>query len=126
VWRFSVEVVMQLPEDVDSADTDRSVTFGEFYRRELKGQVRRATLILGSDDAANDVVHDAMVEVYRRWDDLASPGAYVNRAVLNGCRDVGRRSSALRRLLPRLRSSDDSRRPADQPVARACRPSADP
>lgn len=77
-------------------------TFAEFYGRELPGQVRRAALILGSAEQGADVVHDAMVEVYRRWDTLVSPGGYLNRAVLNGCRDIGRRRSTANRLLHRL------------------------
>ena len=76
--------------------------FEGFYRRELGGQVRRAALIVGSDELANDIVHDAMVEVYRRWDQLDTPGAYLNRAVLNGCRESARRASVQQRLLPRM------------------------
>jgi RNA polymerase sigma factor (sigma-70 family) len=77
-------------------------TFSDFYRAELDGQVRRAGLMLGSSAAANDVVHDAFIQIYRRWDEIAEPGPYLNRAVLNGCRDVGRRRSREMRLLPRL------------------------
>ena len=76
--------------------------FGEFYRRELDGQVRRAALMVGSDELANDVVHDAFVAVYRRWDSLNEPGPYLNVAVLNGCRGIHRRRSRYQRLVPRL------------------------
>ncbi|MDQ3544562.1 MAG: hypothetical protein M3431_11975, partial [Actinomycetota bacterium] len=76
--------------------------FGEFYRRELDAQVRRAALLLGSDELANDVVHDAFAAVYRRWDSLDEPGPYLNVAVLNGCRGIHRRRSRDVRLLPRL------------------------
>ena len=76
--------------------------FGEFYRRELDGQVRRAALLLGSGELANDVVHDAFVAMFRRWDSLAEPGPYLNIAVLNGCRGFHRRRSRYERLVPRL------------------------
>ena len=76
--------------------------FGEFYRRELDGQVRRAALLLGSGELANDVVHDAFVAMFRRWDSLAEPGPYLNVAVLNGCRGFHRRRSRYERLVPRL------------------------
>lgn len=76
--------------------------FTTFYRSEFDGQVRRAWLVTGSAEAAHDVVHDAMIEVYTRWDSLVSPGAYLNRAVLNGCHQIDRRAIAQRRLLPRL------------------------
>jgi len=65
--------------------------FAEFYHREMAGQVRRAALLTGSPESAHDVVHDAFVEVFRRWDTVAMPGAYLNRAVLNRCRDLARR-----------------------------------
>lgn len=80
--------------------------FATFYRRELTRQVQRAALILGSASQANDVVHDAMIEVYRRWATIDRPEAYLARSVLNGCRSVGRRSSVARRALPRLVDRD--------------------
>jgi RNA polymerase sigma factor (sigma-70 family) len=78
------------------------VAFGEFYRLELDAQVRRAVLLLGSNDLANDVVQEAFVAVYRRWDVLDDPGPYLHMAVLNGCRGIHRQRSRQRRLLPRL------------------------
>lgn len=78
------------------------VAFADFYRLELEGQVRRAVLLLGSNDIANDVVHEAFVNVYRRWDTLDDPGPYLHMSVLNGCRGIHRQRSRQRRLLPRL------------------------
>ncbi|MEZ5376346.1 MAG: sigma-70 family RNA polymerase sigma factor [Acidimicrobiales bacterium] len=79
--------------------------FEEFYRRELGRQVRRAALILGDDTAANDVVHDAFTTLFARWGSVTEPGPYLQRMVLNGCRDQARRTRRLRRLLPRLAAS---------------------
>jgi len=86
------------------------VGFPDFYRAELAGQVRRAFLMLGDNEQANDVVSEAMAGVYRNWGALDTPGAYLNRAVLNGCRDVGRRRASSRRLLQRMT-------PVDAPAA---------
>lgn len=61
--------------------------FTAFYRAEHDGQVRRAALLIGSNDAANDIVQDALVEILRRWETISHHGSYLNRAVLNGCRD---------------------------------------
>lgn len=109
---FCVEEAMdtsrQRPMD-PALDDDRSslssvdAEFTTFYRAEHEPQVRRAALILGSGDAAHDVVHDALASMYRRWSTIDDPGPYLNRAVLNGCRDVARRRSAERRLVDRLR-----------------------
>lgn len=84
---------------------DASVGDGAFaalYRAEHERQVRRAFLLTGSNETANDVVHDAFVALHHRFDELDHPASYLNRAVLNGCRDVARRRRSTRRLLPRL------------------------
>jgi RNA polymerase sigma factor (sigma-70 family) len=52
--------------------------------------------LIGDRDAARDLVHDAFVDVYRRWDTMVDPGPYLNVAVLNRCRDHGRRATRRR------------------------------
>lgn len=79
-----------------------SESFGSFYSREYGAQVRRAVLLVGSNEAANDVVHDAFVRLYPRWGSVENPGGYLNRSVLNGARDHARRSEVRNRALPRL------------------------
>jgi RNA polymerase sigma factor (sigma-70 family) len=94
---------MVMSGDAESVEAQVGrVAFGDFYRLELDTQVRRAVLLLGSNDIANDVVHDAFVAVYRRWDTLDEPGPYLHTAVLNGCRGIHRQRSRQRRLLPRF------------------------
>jgi RNA polymerase sigma factor (sigma-70 family) len=88
-------------------------SFDDFYRSELDRQVRRAYLLIGSADLADDIVHDAMVGMYRRWSDIDQPAAYLNRAVLNGCRDVGRRAARQRRLMRRISERPDESTPRD-------------
>ncbi len=78
---------------------DTSGNFTTFYEGELAGQVRRATLLVGDCNDARDLVHDAFVEVYRRWDDLDAPGAYLNTVVLNRCRDRARRVARQNRVV---------------------------
>ena len=87
----------------------RGSDFSAFYRAEVGPQVRRATLLLGSDELANDVVHDAIVALYERWDRIAAPGPYLHRTVLNGCRAAARRAGRWRAVIPRL----GERGPAD-------------
>jgi RNA polymerase sigma factor (sigma-70 family) len=76
--------------------------FRAVYEREHAGQVRRAALLLRSTEQAHDVVHDAMVELYLRWDTIEQPGAYLSRVVLNRCRDATRRARVQRRSLSLL------------------------
>jgi RNA polymerase sigma factor (sigma-70 family) len=93
--------------DVSMGDSQKapSAAFEAFYVAELPGQVRRAYLLVGSDEAANDIVHEAMVSVYRDWHRIAQPGAYLNRAVLNGCREHHRRVQRSQRLVSRIAAS---------------------
>ncbi len=79
--------------------------FTDFYRRELAGQVRRAKLLTGSNEAAADLVHDAFTAVFRRWDTLDDPGPYVTRTVINACRDAARHTSTAVRVHRRLEAS---------------------
>lgn len=77
-------------------------SFSAFYAREFGLQVRRAALLLGSSEVAHDVVQAAFVGLYRSWGTLEHPGGYLNRSVLNGCRDVTRRRGVQARLVVRL------------------------
>lgn len=81
------------------------VAFEAFYDAEIDRQVRRAVLLLGSNDVANDVVHDAFIEVFKRWGDLDDPGPYLHQTVLNRCRGVHRSRSRLRTNASRLWSA---------------------
>ncbi len=87
--------------------------FRALYEREHEGQVRRAALLLRSTEQAQDVVHDAMVELYSRWDTIVEPGAYLNTAVLNRCRDAMRRTRVHRRSVSRMMDRAASPPPDD-------------
>ena len=98
--RSGVERVMAT---APPAEVAAPTSFETFYRAESPAQVRRAALLLGGDDAAaNDVVHDAFVALYQRWGTVADPGPYLNRSVLNACRDRARRHRRWQAVAPRL------------------------
>jgi RNA polymerase sigma factor (sigma-70 family) len=101
---------------MDSLSADvarRHEGFAAFYEAEVIGQVRSATLIVGSRTVAQDVVHDAFVALLDRWAELDEPGPYLQRTVVNGCRDVLRRRSVADRFARR------PARPADVPAVDA-------
>ena len=87
-------------------------TFAAFYGREYDRAVRLAWLLTGSLTAAEDVVQDAMTGVYRAFDRLDSPQAYLRRAVVNRAKSRGRADRrhreevALVEEQPRLDSAD--------------------
>lgn len=106
---------MASPDDgivMDTAEDARTV-FASFYEREFQPQYRRARLMVGSTSVAEDVVHEAFVAVWRRWETLTDPGPYLNRCVLNGARQRYRRRARQRDVVRRLRlrSSSDGDEP---------------
>ena len=78
--------------------------FADLYRDQHASQVRRASLILGSTESGEDVVHDAFVRLHARWAEVDEPGPYLSRMVLNGCRDQLRRQRRLQDRIPLLGS----------------------
>jgi RNA polymerase sigma-70 factor (sigma-E family) len=67
------------------------------YRAHALGLVRLAVLMVGDQQAAEDVVQDAFLGLYRRWSALKDPDralSYARSSVLNGCRMVLRSRSS--------------------------------
>ena len=77
------------------ADTaQRHVT--ALYQAHALALARLALVILGDHAAAEDVVQDAFLGLYRRWDSLDDTSAalgYLRTSVLNGCRTAIKRRS---------------------------------
>lgn len=67
------------------------------YRDRGPAMVKLAYLLIGSHPVAQDLVHDAFVEVARRWDTIADPPAYLRRAVVNRTNSTLRRWAVERR-----------------------------
>ena len=99
--------------NVDVEDVRPEAEFTRFFENEHRGQVRRAALMLGEVTIAEDVVHDAFAAVWQRWRTLNDPGSYLNRCVLNGCRDAASGRARSRRRFERLIASH---REVTQPV----------
>jgi len=59
------------------------------YAEHAVGLIRLGFIMLGDRGAAEDVVQDAFLGLYRNWDRLTDPAKalpYVRSSVLNGCR----------------------------------------
>ena len=86
------------------------------YEAHALGLVRLAVVMTGDQGSAEDIVQDAFLGLYRRWDhltDLPHPLAYLRASVLNGCR------TALRRRSRADRAHDLSEVPSESAEARA-------
>jgi RNA polymerase sigma-70 factor (sigma-E family) len=79
---------------------ERHVT--ALYEAHALSLARLALVMLGDAGAAEDVVQDAFLGLYRRWDHLIDPSAalgYLRASVLNGCRTAIRRRARPRVVL---------------------------
>ena len=75
-----------------AADPAEQVT--ALYEAHALGLLRLAVIMLGERQAAEDVVQDAFLGLFRRWDALHDHEralAYVRSSVFNGCRTVMRK-----------------------------------
>ncbi len=111
---------MRSPDpNVDVEDVRPEAEFSRFFEIEHRGQVRRAALMLGEVNVAEDVVHDAFAEVWQRWRVLTDPGSYLDRCVLNGCRDAASGRARSRHRFERMIASHrESTEPIE--VRRVC------
>ena len=77
--------------------------FAEFFEAQRDRLLRTFTVITGDRAEAEDIVQDAFVNVWQRWDRIAAlddPRAYLNRACLNGFLSRSRRAKvALRNAI---------------------------
>lgn len=88
-----------------------SVDFDELFESERDRLFRALCVLTGDRQEAEDLMQDAFVRVYERWDQVAStsdPCGYLYRTAMNGFRSHYRRSLlALRRQLPPRERRDE-------------------
>ena len=102
---MDVDPVTDMPAPPDLAGPPAGQVTA-LYHAHAAGLVRLAMLMLADQQAAEDVVQDAFLGLYRRWGTLSDPAkalVYVRSSVLNGCRTVLRKRS---RRLPAFREPD--------------------
>ena len=80
------------------------------YEAHALGLLKLAKIMLGDQAAAEDIVQDAFLGLYRRWDSLTDPSAapaYLRTSVLNGCRTAHRGRTRHDRALRLTPTSQD-------------------
>jgi RNA polymerase sigma-70 factor (sigma-E family) len=80
--------------------------FEALYRARYGEMVRIAHVLTGSNALAEEVVQDAFLALYPRFERIADPAGYLYRSVVNGCRTSFRRRKVRERIQP-LRSVPD-------------------
>jgi RNA polymerase sigma-70 factor (ECF subfamily) len=91
------------------ADVPLTTSFEAMYRGEYPGLISVAAALTGDRDGAQDLVHDAMVKAFIRWDrvsQLERPGAWCHHVLVNACRSRWRRRVTEWRYVSRLRPSE--------------------
>jgi RNA polymerase sigma-70 factor (sigma-E family) len=89
---------VDIPDALSPPRADEAVA--ALYAEHALGLVRLAVIMTGDQASAEDIVQDAFLGLYRRWErltDTSFPLAYVRASVLNGCRSVLRGQSRRRR-----------------------------
>jgi RNA polymerase sigma factor (sigma-70 family) len=77
------------------AMTSEAGTFEAFFEAERDRLLKTFTVITGNRAEAEDIVQDAFINVWRRWDRVGAmddPRAYLNRVCINGFRSRARRA----------------------------------
>ena len=88
-------------------------TFDAFFARERDRVLGLAFALTGDRAGAEDVVQDAFLEAFRKWDQIAGydqPGAWVRRVVANMSVSTFRRRRSELRMLTQLVRPAGSRR----------------
>lgn len=91
-----VETVIALVPD--PPDVVAAATFEGVYRASYERMVRVAFLMTGANEVAEEVVQDAFVALFPRFESVVDPDGYLYRSVVNGCRSRHRRQAVAERL----------------------------
>ena len=94
-----------------TAVEDPSETFEDFFRAEHVGLFRALCLVTGSRQEAEEVMQDAFIRVFERWDRVSSmerPQGYLYRIAMNEFRSRYRRSLRAARRVMALSEPDDA------------------
>ena len=72
--------------------------FYDFYGVQFTPMIRLARGLVDTSECAEEIVQDAFVRAFERWDRVDEPLAYVRTAVINGARSELRKREVRRRL----------------------------
>lgn len=101
-----------VPPAVEAGDDRMALSsFGDFYGLHYRTMLRLAQALVDTPESAEEIVQDAFVKVYERWNRLDQPAGYLNIAVVNGARSELRKREVRRRVGLRARpvaAPDDS------------------
>ena len=80
--------------------------FGDLYTAQYQPMVRLAQALVDTVECAEEIVQQAFVRMYERWDRIDHPSAYLRTAVVNGARSELRKREVRRRIARRIRPAE--------------------
>lgn len=95
----------------------RERAFAAAYAELYDQLIRLAVVTTGSVVAAEDIVQDAFLALYRSWDAVAEPGAWLRRVVVNRSTSWLRRLGVARRYAARAVPGIEQPPPTAEDVA---------
>ena len=102
--------VVRARGEASPVDTPERQTFDDFFADESEGLFRQLWLVTRNRAEAEEVMQDAFLSLYERWDRMASvddPRAYLYRTAFNAWNKRSRRTGrALRATLTPSRTDD--------------------
>ena len=72
--------------------------FYDFYSLQFAPMIRLAVGLVDTPECAEEIVQDAFVRVFERWERVEEPLAYLRTAVINGARSELRKREVRRRF----------------------------
>ncbi len=79
-----------------------SASFEEFYASARPWAFRLAGLLAQDPGVGEEVTQEVFLAMYRRWDTIDQPDAYLRRGIVNGCHNWHRRRALGRSKLQLL------------------------
>ena len=103
---ISEEAASSLPDPLPG-EGEAVRSFDELYERTRVPMVRLASFLVASRAEGEELTHDAFLELYRRWDEVENPPAFLRTLVVRRCLRTRSRRSNERRKLEILGRRDD-------------------
>lgn len=92
--------------DIAEKQAPTCSSFEEFFVDAWPWAFRLATLLMQDRAVGEEIAQDMLAAVYRRWDTLDRPEAYLRTSLVNACRNRYRHNGTVRSKLPLLAAAE--------------------
>lgn len=100
-----VRATLGAEDDAGPGTGDAAKDFEPFFTAAWPGAVRLAALLTQDRGAAEELAQDAFTRVFRTWERVENPDAYLRTSVVNACHNWRRRAGVREAKLPLLVSA---------------------